>query len=125
VRLLLDTHAALWYFDDPFLLTEEARTAIESSESVAYLSAASVWEWALKRARERVTTPGDMVEGATLASFEPLPVTWVHVQTAAALPTIHGDSFDRMLVAQAIAENLVLVTRNRTIPRYGVATLAA
>jgi PIN domain nuclease of toxin-antitoxin system len=125
VRLLLDTHVALWYFDDPSLLVDDAREAIESSENVAYLSAASVWEWALKRAAGRIATPDDMVEGASRASFEPLSVTWAHGQRAAALPTIHADPFDRMLVAQAISEGLVLVTRDRTIPRYDVVTLAA
>lgn len=125
MRLLLDTHVALWYFDDPQQLTDDARTAIENPTNVPYLSAASVWEWALKQARGLGSMPRDITEWAAQAGFAELPVTWQHGRSAAGLPRIHGDPFDRVLVAQAVVEELVLVTRDRMIQRYDVATIAA
>jgi len=125
VRLLLDTHVALWFFDDPLRIDTGARAAIESTENSIFVSAASVWEWALKRAAARASAPGDLPEGASRAGFAELPVTWRHGQVAASLPLVHRDPFDRMLVAQAQAERMVLVTRDRDIPRYDVSTMAA
>lgn len=125
MRLLLDTHAALRFFEDPSGLAAEARSAIESPETVAYLSAASVWEWALKRARGKVTMSVDMSAAASRASFAELPVTWSHADAAALLPRLHGDPFDRMLVAQAQIESLVLITRDPLVRQYDVATMRA
>jgi PIN domain nuclease of toxin-antitoxin system len=125
VRILLDTHVALWFFDDPTLLSGGARRAIEERQNVSYLSAASVWEWALKRSRRKVSMPIEMTEAAGRASLVELPVTWSHGQVAATLPLLHGDPFDRMLVAQALVEDLVLVTRDPLVQQYDVATMPA
>ncbi len=125
IRLLLDTHVAIWFFEDPALLASEAREAVEDSANVPYLSAASVWEWALKQALGRISTPAELDAGAVRAGFHELPVTWAHGRAAAALPVLHADPFDRMLVAQAVAEDLVLVTRDRLITQYSVATMPA
>ena len=125
MRLLLDTHAALWFFGDPSGLSDEAREAIVDRENLAYLSAASVWEWALKRSRGKVSMPIEITEAAERASLLELPVTWSHGTTAASLPRLHGDPFDRMLVAQALVEDLVLVTRDPLVTQYDVATLPA
>jgi PIN domain nuclease of toxin-antitoxin system len=125
VRLLLDTHVAIWFFEDPALLTEEARVAIEDSGNASFLSAASVWEWAVKNALGKISMSITLDAGASRAGFEELPVTWAHGRAAATLPAMHGDPFDRMLVAQAIAEDLVLVTRDRLVAQYPVATMPA
>ena len=125
MRLLLDTQAALWFFEDPSALTADARSAIENPGTVAYLSAASVWELALKQARGKVRMNVELSAAATRASFVELPVTWAHGDAAAALPRLHGDPFDRMLVAQAQVESLVLVTRDPLVRQYDVASMAA
>lgn len=124
MRLLVDTHVALWFFDDPSSLPGDARRAIEERANTVFLSAASVWEWALKRSRGKTSMPIEMTEAGARASFHELPVTWAHGQAAAALPRIHGDPFDRMLIAQANLEGLVLVTRDPLVQRYDVATMA-
>lgn len=125
MRLLLDTHVAIWFFEDPALLADEARDAIEDPTNGSFLSAASVWEWALEHSLGRISMPEALDVGAARAGVEELPVTWAHGRAAAGLPPVHRDPFDRMLVAQALAEDLVLVTRDPLIPRYDVATMPA
>ena len=125
MRLLLDTHVAIWFFEDPALLADEARTAVEDPGNGSFLSAASVWEWALKLSLGRISMPGALDAGAVRAGFEELPVTWRHGRAAAALPPLHSDPFDRMLVAQARTEDLVLITRDPLILQYDVATMSA
>ena len=107
------------------MLTNEAREAVEDSTNVSYLSAASVWEWALEQALGRISTPSGLDVGAVRAGLQELPVTWAHGQAAAALPALHSDPFDRMLVAQAKVEDLVLITRDRRITEYPIATMPA
>jgi PIN domain nuclease of toxin-antitoxin system len=89
------------------------------------LSAASVWEAALKRATGRLSTPTPLEQAAREAGVRELSVTWDHAGRAASLPLLHSDPFDRMLVAQALEEGLVLVTRDRAIQQYAVPTLPA
>ena len=125
MRLLLDTHVAIWFFDDPALIADDAREAIEDPTNRSFLSAASVWEWALKHSLGRISMPGALDVGATRAGVEELLVTWAHGRAAADLPLVHRDPFDRMLVAQALAEDLVLITGDPLIRRYEVATMPA
>jgi PIN domain nuclease of toxin-antitoxin system len=125
VRLLLDTHIAIWFLEDPTRLDGEARDVLERSGTRSYVSAASVWETALKEAKGRISLPEPLDVGATRVGLLELPVTWAHARAAAALPTIHSDPFDRLLVAQAAAENLVLLTRDRRVAQYDVETMSA
>ena len=125
MRLLLDTHVALWFLDEPGQLAEGARDAIEEQGNVTYVSAASVWETALKQAAGRLSVPEALDVGAQRVGFHELAVTWTHARAAAALPPVHADPFDRMLVAQAAAEDLVLLTRDALLMRYPVATMPA
>ena len=90
-----------------------------------FLSAASIWESALKSVTGRLTLDKALDAAATAAGFRELPVTWKHAVRAASLPQIHKDPFDRMLVAQALEEDLVLVTRDPLVRQYPVATMAA
>ena len=85
MRLLVDTHVALWFFEGSSSLSGDARRAIEDRTNIAFLSAASVWEWALKRALGKTSMPIEMSEAGARASFLELPVTWAHGQAAASL----------------------------------------
>jgi PIN domain nuclease of toxin-antitoxin system len=124
VKLLLDTHALLWWFADSPVLSPSARAAVASSDDV-WVSAASAWEIAIKRALGKLDAPADLVTALDESGFRPLPIVVLHAAVAGALPRHHDDPFDRMLVAQAQIEGLTIVTSDRQIPRYGVAVLAA
>jgi PIN domain nuclease of toxin-antitoxin system len=115
----------LWWSDDPDLVRADARAAIEDPRNEVLVSAASVWEAAIKVAVGRLRMPIGLDELASRAGFAELPIGWRHTRTAAGLPSLHGDPFDRMLVAQALEQGLVLVTRDRAVIQYPVPTLPA
>jgi PIN domain nuclease of toxin-antitoxin system len=123
--VLLDTHVAIWFLEDPAQLAGEARAVIEDAENVVHLSAVSVWETAIKQAAGRIAMPEALDRGAARVGFTELAVTWQHGRVAAALPSVHRDPFDRMLVAQAQTEDLVLLTRDADVRRYDIATMPA
>jgi PIN domain nuclease of toxin-antitoxin system len=125
VRLLLDTHVLLWWLANEPTLGQAARSAIAASEGEVFVSAASAWEISIKEALGRLRAPSDLERQLELHRFQPLPITIGHAYVAGALPRHHGDPFDRMLVAQAKAEDLVVVTRDPRFDLYGVGTLAA
>lgn len=125
MNLLLDTHVALWWLNDPSRLVEEARAAIEQTRNRVFLSAVSVWEAELKAAAGRLELPGALLAAAEAAGLEELPIRSRHVERAAALPALHRDPFDRMLVAQALEDGLVIATRDPLLQRYPVAAMRA
>ena len=128
MRLLLDTHAFLWWvFADP-KLSRAARTAIsDEAQNSVFVSAASVWEIATKYrigklAGARVVA--EDVSGAIAAEgFNPLAVSVLHAERAGGLAGDHRDPFDRMLIAQAISDDLALVSNERVFEAYGVKRL--
>jgi PIN domain nuclease of toxin-antitoxin system len=125
MRILVDSHVALWWLDDPARLSRAAHDAIADPGNEVFLSAASVWELALKITRGKLVMPDGFVDVLAEDGFESLPVAAVHALAAAQLPAHHGDPFDRMLVAQALAEGLVLATRDRILAHYDVPLLRA
>lgn len=110
--------------DDP-TLSGQAREAIADGSNMVAISAATVWELTIKRVAGRLEAPDDIVGAIALYRFEPLSITIQHAQAAGALPRQHGDPFDRMLVAQAQAESLTIVTRDPVFARYDVQVMAA
>ena len=125
MRLLLDTHVVLWSLTEPLKLRGETREALEDAQNDVFVSAVSGWEIAVKRALGKLEAPDDLEAGVRQQGFLPLHLTFLHAEQAGALPPHHGDPFDRMLVAQAQVEGLVVVTRDARIPLYGIRTMAA
>ena len=119
-RLLLDTHALIWAVENSPRLGADAREVITDPLNEVFVSASTIWEIAIKRALGKLSFPGDVGETVRRDGFKELPVTFYHAEQAGGLPRHHGDLFDRMLVAQAQAEGLVIVTEDSDIPRYGV-----
>lgn len=127
MRILLDTHALLWWlFDDP-ALTAAARTAIAAAENAILVSAASGWEIATKhrigKLPEAGDVPVDLPRYLRKARFTVLPITLDHALAAGALPGPHRDPFDRMLIAQARLDDLVVISSDPVFRDYGVRTL--
>lgn len=118
-RLLLDTHVFLWWRGEPSRLSPEVQSRIATAELV-FVSAASAWEAGIKVALGRLDLP-DTIEAGVLASgFEKLLITFPHAERAASLPAHHRDPFDRMLVAQAQIEDLILVTHDGLLKPYDI-----
>lgn len=125
LRLLLDTCVLLWALEENPRLSKRARRLIEEPRNEVYVSAASAWEMAIKKARGKLIAPDNLTEELVKASFTELHVTIAHGEQAARLPMIHKDPFDRMLIAQAQIENLTLITTDSKIPHYEVEVLGA
>jgi PIN domain nuclease of toxin-antitoxin system len=121
-KLILDTHAFLWWRANDPLLREAARSAIAVAD-VVFVSAATAWEAAFKASLGRLELPDTVESGVEDSGFEKLLISFSHAEAAAALPPHHGDPFDRMLVAQAVSEGLTLVTHDRKLEAYEVSIL--
>jgi PIN domain nuclease of toxin-antitoxin system len=119
MRLLLDTHIYLWAVSADPLLSPETRRFIESADAV-YVSAASIWEIAIKARLGKIAADPDALAAAIEASgFLELPISAAHAAGVARLPPHHYDPFDRMLVSQAVTEPLRLLTADALLVRYG------
>lgn len=118
---LLDTHAVLWLFAGDERVPEWLRNIAREQQSRLHVSDASIWEMAIKSSLGRLDVPEDFPERIDAAGIVDLPVRRAHVWRVRELPFHHGDPFDRLLVAQALEEDMALVTRDRSLGAYGVA----
>ncbi|MEY4489349.1 MAG: hypothetical protein RIQ79_1857 [Verrucomicrobiota bacterium] len=125
MRLLADSHVLIWWVDNPAQLTPAARAAIADPENEVFMSAASLWEIGLKVAKGKLRVPANFAQVLRTGGFADLPVHARHAERAIGLPAVHGDPFDRMLVAQAIEEGLTLVSCDQWIAAYGVRQIVA
>ncbi|MEW2445843.1 type II toxin-antitoxin system VapC family toxin [Micromonospora marina] len=122
MTLLLDTHVALWAITGDATLGVEFLDRLRHDPDV-FLSPVSLWEITIKQQAGKLSGPPDLAERVRDMGFRELPVTHDHAITAGRLPSHHRDPFDRMLVAQAITEDLTLATRDASIPLYEVDVL--
>ena len=123
--LLLDTHAFLWWLGDDPNLGPEARAHIEKPANSVFVSAATAWEIAVKRASGKLVASGDIAQWITDEGFLELAIDVSHAVEAADLPQHHKDPFDRLLIAQARLEEIVLLTSDQNVTRYDVTVLDA
>jgi PIN domain nuclease of toxin-antitoxin system len=127
MRILLDTHILLWWLLGNEAVPLAVRSAIANSENDVFVSAASVWEISIKHKQGRLPTAtfliGDVERVVAQRGFSPLAITIAHGDRAGSLPLHHKDPFDRMLIAQALAEALTLVSNEQLFDRYGVTRL--
>ncbi len=121
----MDTHVLLWALGDDSNLGADARQALADPRNDVFVSAVSIWEISIKRALGKLRAPDHLTATVEAAGFSELPVAFVHAEQAGSLPKHHGDPFDRMLVAQAQVEGLILVTADANILRYAVRTMEA
>lgn len=121
---LVDTHAALWFLDDAPSLSGPAKARMESADSRLLVSAASLWEMAIKRRLGKLGVPDDLLDVLREQDFEVLPITAAHAWGVAHLPLgEHRDPFDRMLVSQALLEGVPVISADSQLEQYGVARL--
>ena len=123
MKLLLDTHAALWFLAGDERLGEQARQHLLDDANPALVSAAVAWEIAIKRSLGKLVAPENALHALIEAGARPLPVTIEHADEVERLPWHHRDPFDRMLVAQARIEGAALVTRDPALRAYGVSLI--
>ena len=119
MNLLLDTHLLLWWLDASAALSAEARQMIGDPENTVFVSAVSLWEIRLKQSLGKLRLPADFSERLAAESFESLPLLASQTRQVSLLPWHHRDPFDRMLVAQAQVEGLVLLTADDALLAYG------
>lgn len=124
-RVLLDTHTFLWWLADDAALGPDARAMVADGRNEIYVSAASIWEIAIKQSLGKLEAPDDLEKAVEDEHFIGLPISLFHAEAAGKLPKLHQDPFDRVLIAQAQAEGLILLTADQNIPGYGIRVLDA
>ena len=119
-RLLLDTHALLWWLTDDPALSATAREGLADPVNEPLVSAASVWEIAIKRSLGKLTAPNDLPDRIAEQGFSWLPVSAAHAWQVRELPAHHRDPFDRLLIAQALVERLAIITTDAHFNDYDI-----
>lgn len=120
IRVLVDTHAVLWWLADDRRLSADARNLIAAPGTTPLVSIASLWEIAIKRSLGKLGAPDDLPERIRENGFSWLALAAEHVWAVADLPDLHQDPFDRALVAQANVEGIPIVTVDPRFAAYGV-----
>jgi PIN domain nuclease of toxin-antitoxin system len=123
LTFLLDTNVLLWALGRPAELPPLVREKLRAAENTVFVSVVCAWEIEIKRALGKLRAPDDLDEQLRRQRFTELPVHLRHVQGLRRLPPLHRDPFDRMLMAQALTDDLVLVTADQRLRQYPVKTL--
>jgi PIN domain nuclease of toxin-antitoxin system len=123
MKLLLDTHILIWWLSQDRRLSQLETDLITDPDNLIFVSAATAWEIVVKRMIGKLETPDDLPAALTANNFLELPITIEHSQKLYQLPLHHNDPFDRIMVAQAISEDLTFMTRDAKIALYEVRTI--
>ena len=123
MNLILDTHTVLWWLDDSHKLSEQARRAIANSDNIIVLSAVVIWEIRIKQALGKLTIANEFYDVIKKQGFEMMSISPDHAYAVGELPMHHRDPFDRMIIAQAVCENLTVVTQDAVFEKYGIPIL--
>lgn len=124
--LLLDTHTFIWFFNGDEQLSLKARRLIEESKNEKFISVASLWEVAIKIGLKKLFFDGNTSEVVELLEqngFRILPISVDHIVIYESLNFVHRDPFDRILVAQAVIEDMTIITKDENIPKYDIKTV--
>jgi len=125
LNILLDTHVLLWWLDDNPVLSNKARVPISDGSNLIFVSAAVIWEIRIKQSLGKLDIPPNFRQVLEQQPFELLAITIEHAHAVGALPAIHRDPFDRMLIAQAISEGFTILTRDPLFKEYKVPLIQA
>ena len=123
MNYLLDTHVFLWMLSEPGRLTPPATSAIQNPNHSVFVSAVTAVEIAIKRSLGKLSAPDHLIREISRRGLLELPLKYAHGERMNNLPPHHQDPFDRMLVAQALHENLTLITHDRKLEPYGAKIL--
>lgn len=124
-NILVDTRVLLWALGEPTRLAPDARGALEDGDNEVFVSAVSAWEISIKAALGKLHAPDDLASGVRALRFVPIDITFADGLAVRRLPDIHRDPFDRMLVAQGLEPDLMLMTNDDRIRQYAVPTMQA
>lgn len=123
MKLLLDSHVVLWWLATPEKISKDAYTAIADQNNEAYISVATIWELGIKHKLGRLELPYPFLEILQKEDIRTLSIEARHALAIIDLPLIHQDPFDRMLIAQAKCDDLLLVTQDKMITQYPISTI--
>ena len=123
MRLQLDANAFLWWVTDSARLSAAARDAISNDANSIFVGVGSLWELSIKRSLGKLDFPHDFQTVLRDEAFALLPITYEHLHTLEGLPPHHRDPFDRLLIAQAVADDLTIATSDQKFTLYGVRIL--
>ena len=118
MKILLDSHIALWWLDDVPTLSTRVREMIADPDNTVFVSIASLWEIAIKQSIGKLELRKSLEESLYVSAIEVLPISQQHTYSILHLPHIHRDPFDRMLIAQAHYEQMTLITRDKRLAEY-------
>jgi PIN domain nuclease of toxin-antitoxin system len=121
--ILLDTHAIIWWLEDSPVLPGIWAQEFSKLKNNCFISSASVWEIAIKADLGKISIPKNYLDTLKGQGFIPLPISWNHARAISTLPPVHRDPFDRILIAQAREEKLLLASRDGDIAKYPVTLL--
>jgi PIN domain nuclease of toxin-antitoxin system len=123
MQYLLDTHVILWWLDNPQKIATKARNIIADKSNEIFISSVSIWEMAIKSDLNKISIPVNILTVLQTEKFQTLKLSHEESLSILNLPKIHTDPFDRMLIAQAKFNDLILITKDQTIIKYPIITL--